>query len=74
MERLQLATLITGLLTWFTLQIFTIVILWRHLQGHLITESRQVISLLITLSRTDVAEGYAGAKDKTVTDDWLDLI
>ena len=48
--------------------------LWRHLQGHLITESRQVISLLITLSRTDVAGGYAGANDKTVTDDWLDLI
>ena len=44
------------------------VLLQRHLQGSLITESRQVISFLITLSYIDVVR-HTGGTEGTVADD-----
>ena len=49
------------------------VLLQRHLQGSLITESRQVIGFLITLSYIDVVR-HTGGTEGTVADDWLDLM
>ena len=55
------------------LQFFRIVLLWRHLQRLVITESSKVIGFLITLIHTDVF-GHTGGTEVIVTDDWLDLL
>ena len=70
-EQLQLTTLLTDSLTWFTaLLFFMIVLLQRQLRGHLIMESQQVIGFLILLLYTDVVR-HTGATEGTVTNDWL---
>ena len=48
---------------------FTIVLLQRHLRGHLIAKSPQAIDLLITLLRTDNVGGHIGGTEGTVTSD-----
>ena len=74
-EQLQLTTVSAGSLTEFSiLWFFMMVLIRRHLQGHLIMESQQVIGVLIPLLRTDVGRGYRDWIDRTATDDWLDIL